>query len=179
MSTVKVTGRTSGRLEPEFDRIFREHYQLVFRTAYGVTGSPEDAEDIVQTIFLRMLRRQFPPDCMRDPRAYLYRAAVNLSLNTMRVRQRHVLTDDAERLESIVNRVRSSDEQLHERLYAAIAELEPEDSEILILRYVHEYDNQKIAQLLGKSRGAVAVRLFRSRVRLKQLIRASHTEKKS
>lgn len=177
MSTVTLSGRTSGLLDQEVDRLFREHYSLVFRTAYGVTGSPEDAEDIVQTIFLRILRREFPPECVRNPRAYLYRAAVNLSLNTVRLRRRHVLTGEVEHFEAAASGP-SPDEERHKRLYEAIAELDPEESEILILRYVHEYSNGEIAKLLGKSRGTVAVRLFRSRARLKQLIRASHTEKK-
>jgi RNA polymerase sigma-70 factor, ECF subfamily len=67
------------------------------RTAYSVTGSRQDAEDVLQTVFLRLLRRGFPPDFGRNPEGYLYRAAVNLSLNTMRARQRQQLVDDVER----------------------------------------------------------------------------------
>jgi RNA polymerase sigma-70 factor (ECF subfamily) len=175
-----LTGLTHEPLAKDIDRIFRENYSLVFRTAYGVTGSPEDAEDVVQTIFLRMLRNETPPESMKSPRAYLYRAAVNLSLNTMRSRQRLVLTNDAEHFEQALNSAgHNSDENLHRRLYEAIAELDAETSEILILRYIHEYSNGEIAKLLGISRGVVAVRLFRSRARLKQLIRAPHTERTS
>src|SRR6185295_13285444 len=101
MLAVAVTGRNRGQLAQEVGRIFEEHYDLVFRTAYGVTGSPEDAEDIVQTIFLRLLGRTLPAEWMKNPRAYLYKAAVNLSLNTIRRRQRHVLTDDFERFEAL------------------------------------------------------------------------------
>ena len=82
----------------ELEQIFREHYQLVYRTAYRVTGSAEDAEDVLQTIFLRLLRREFPPDLKKNPKAYLYRAAVNSSLDTIRSRQRRALTDVAEQL---------------------------------------------------------------------------------
>jgi RNA polymerase sigma factor (sigma-70 family) len=117
---------------------------------------------------------------MRDAKAYLYRAAVNLALNSVKQRQRHVLTDDAERFESLAGTAGTGKgEDLHARVYEAIAQLDPEDSEILILRYVHEYPNGEIAKLLGKSRGSVAVRLFRSRSRLKQIIRASQREKRS
>lgn len=175
-----LTGLTHEPLVKEIDRIFREHYSLVFRTAYGVTGSPEDAEDVVQTIFMRLLRSEFPPECMKSPKAYLYRAAVNLSLNTLRQRARHILTNDAERFEqALLAADAGSKETLHQRLYEAIAELDSETSEILILRYVHEYSNGQIAKLLGISRGVVAVRLFRSRAKLKQLIRAPLTERKS
>ena len=47
-----------------------------------------DADDILQTIFLRLLRRECPPDLGRNPKSYLYRAAVNLSLDTLKARRR-------------------------------------------------------------------------------------------
>ena len=67
MSTETVSGVTSRPLAQDFEQIFREHYQLVYRTACRVTGSPEDAEDVLQTIFLRLLRREVPPDLQNNP----------------------------------------------------------------------------------------------------------------
>jgi RNA polymerase sigma-70 factor (ECF subfamily) len=174
MSTVKLSGVTKAPLTEQLDQIFREHHQLVYRTAYGVTGSREDAQDVVQTIFLRLLRRTCPPDLHRNPKAYLYRAAVNLSLNTVRLRRRHLHANDAERFEDFADTSESdSAEELHQRLYEAIAELDPEAAHTLILRYVHNYRISEIAALLGKSRSVIAVRLFRSRAQLKRLIHAS------
>src|SRR5262249_8262629 len=102
MSIATMPDVISDSLPEELDRIFREHYQMVYRTAYGVTGRGEDAEDILQTLFLHLLRRGSPPDLMRNPKAYLYRAAVNLSLNTIRQRQRDVLTGEMEHFEAAV-----------------------------------------------------------------------------
>jgi RNA polymerase sigma-70 factor (ECF subfamily) len=178
MSIATMSSVTFEPLAQEFERIFREHYQLVYRTAYGVTGSPEDAEDVLQTIFLRLLRRELPPDLAKNPKAYLYRSAVNLSLNTVRSRRRHVLTGDTGRFDRAANADESNTaEELHQRLYQAIAELNPEAAQIVILRYVHNYSDAEIAKLLGTSRGVIAVRLFRSRARLKKLIRAPFGEK--
>lgn len=177
MSTITMSDVTRAPLTEELDRIFREHHLLVYRTAYCVTGSREDAQDIAQTIFLRLLRREFPPDLKRNPKAYLYRAAVNLSLNTIRSRRRHVQVNDVESFEKVATSSESdAAEELHKRLYAAIAELDPEAGQILILRYVHSYSIADIARLLGKSYSLITVRLFRSRTRLKQLIRASQEE---
>ena len=47
-------------VEPDFEAIFREHYRTVYRTAYGVTGTSQDAEDVAQTVFLRLLHHQTP-----------------------------------------------------------------------------------------------------------------------
>ena len=42
----------------EFDRVFRAYHGLVFRTAYRITGNAADAEDVSQTVFLRLFRRE-------------------------------------------------------------------------------------------------------------------------
>jgi len=173
MSTAPAFDVTGRPLAEDFERLFREHHALIYRTARRVTGSPDDAEDVLQTLFLRLLRREIPPDLQKNPKAYLYRAAVNLSLDVVRSRQRHVLTRDAERFECAQPDSSSEDERMNERLLAAIAELGPKSAEILILRYVHNYSDREIAQLLGTTRGTIAVSLFRSRSRLKKLIRAS------
>jgi RNA polymerase sigma-70 factor (ECF subfamily) len=41
----------------DLEQIFREHHGLVFRAAYRITGNAGDAEDVMQTVFLRMLKR--------------------------------------------------------------------------------------------------------------------------
>ena len=173
MPTVALFNLNPAPLAEELDRIFREHHQLVYRTALGVTGSREDAQDVVQTIFLRLLRREFPPDLKSTPKAYLYRAAVNASLNIVRTRRRHVPMEESRGLEVVSSPSEAeAAEELHRRLYAAIAELGSELAQVLVLRYVHSYSIADIAKLLGKSRSDVAVQLFRTRARLKRLIRA-------
>src|SRR5436190_16518592 len=97
MSTAGASHVTVEPLSQDVEDIFRQHYQLVYRTAYGVTGRAEDAEDVVQTIFLRLLQRNVSPDLMKNLKGYLYRAAVNLSLNIVQKQGRH----GAEDVESI------------------------------------------------------------------------------
>src|SRR5947208_1039017 len=145
MHTSSVPRAAGGPFTQEFEEIFQEHYLLVYRTAYGVTGRVEDAEDVVQTIFLRLLQRETSPDLARNPRGYLYRAAVNLSLNVVQARQRQAAEDIDELPASIPEAASSRAEEIHRRLYAAIAELKPKSAEILILRYVHNYSDAQIA----------------------------------
>src|SRR5205809_770734 len=72
----------------DFEQIYREYAPLIYRTAWGVLGNPEDAQDVLQMIFVRLLRREFPPDLQKNPKAYLRRAAVNQSLNILKARRR-------------------------------------------------------------------------------------------
>ena len=177
MSKAAVSDLISEQLTQEFEELFRANYQLVYRTAYGITGRTEDAEDVLQTVFLRLLRRGAPPDLQKNPKGYLYRAAVNLSLTTVQSRQRHVLTDDMESFHSPVSCVPGLQDQLRQQLSSALSQLNPRAVEILILRYEHDYSDAEIARLLGKSRGAVALALFRARGRLKRLMRTSLPDK--
>jgi RNA polymerase sigma-70 factor (ECF subfamily) len=174
MSTVAVF-----KAAQELEDLFNDHYQLVYRTAYSVTNNKEDAEDVLQTIFVGLLRRELPPDLKKNPKAYFYRAAFNLSLNTIRYRKRHPSSGDVESLETVADASdpRTNDD-LDKRLYEAIAELHPTAAQIVILRYAHNHSLADIAKLLGTSRSTVAVSLFRSRARLKKLINAS-LEKRS
>jgi RNA polymerase sigma-70 factor (ECF subfamily) len=156
------------------EEIFREYYQLVYRTARVVTGNADDAQDVLQTIFMRLQRQGSPPD-FKEPKAYFYRAAVRTSLNLLRSRRRHVLIADSDFFET--RRAESADSEiddsLRSQLYRAIDSLSPRTTEILLLRYVEDLTEPQIAKMLGISRGTVAVTLFRALVRLRKLLRSS------
>jgi RNA polymerase sigma-70 factor (ECF subfamily) len=156
-----------------FEQIYREHAPLVYRTAWGVLGSREDAEDVLQTVFLKLLRRECPPDLHKNPRAYLYKAAVTVSLDSLKARRRRpVLVEDAERSEvQAFHPGARFDDEIHQRLYEAIAQLSADAAEVLLLRYMQNKSVAEIARALGMSRTAIAVRLFRSRARLRALLR--------
>jgi RNA polymerase sigma-70 factor (ECF subfamily) len=166
-----LTAVDSQRVQ-QFETIFKAHARLMYRTAYGVLGTHQDAEDVVQTIFLKLIRQEFPPDLEKNPEAYLYRAAVNASLSTIRNRRHEVLVESWQQLERPAPNEFGPDEQ-HRRLYEAIAELKPEAAQIVILRYMHNKSDSEIARIFGVSRGAIALKLFRSRTKLRKLLRES------
>jgi RNA polymerase sigma factor (sigma-70 family) len=165
-------GEVPKQLSQQLERIFDRHYELIYRTAYGLTGSAADAEDIVQTIFVRLLNRELPPDLSTTPERYLYRAAFNLSLNTIRDKKREVLIDNMEVFDASYDTGDTSAEDLalDQALREAIAVLNPAAAQIVILRYVHDYSLAEIARTLGTTRSTVAVSLYRSRSRLKKYL---------
>jgi len=165
---------TTHNAAQELEQIFRDHYQFVYRTAFSVTGSETEAEDILQTIFATLLRREIQPALRANPRAYLYRAAFNQSLNLIRSRKRHPTTD-VEVLETVAAAPPSTvEEELEGQLCEAIQQLNEGAAQIVILRYVHNYSIAEIAKSLRTTQSTVAVSLFRSRARLKKLILAAH-----
>jgi RNA polymerase sigma-70 factor (ECF subfamily) len=158
----------------DVEDLFCQHHELVYRTAYSILNNAADAEDVVQTLFLRLVRRQMPADVRTNVTGYFYRAAVNQSLDILRSRRRYELVADVEAFDAPVpSEEPRFAERMHVHLEAALAELSPEAVHILVLRYTHGYSDRQIAALLGVSRIAIAVRLLRSRARLKKLMSIS------
>ena len=71
----------------EVERLFRAHHGLVFRTAYRITGNATDAEDVLQTIFLRLVKRDASAPPLENSETYLRRAAINAALDVIRARR--------------------------------------------------------------------------------------------
>ena len=113
-----------------FAGLYERHYETVFRTALRVTGNPADAEDVLQTVFLRVLARG-GDDAL--PAAYFKRAAVNASVDVLRRRALHaesVYDDGAPQVAVQPSLL------LKERLRRAIASLDSEDASLFLLRHV-------------------------------------------
>src|ERR1700722_16155829 len=66
-------------------RLFAEHHRRILVAAYRITGSMADAEDVAQTVFLRLADSD--AEGMKNPGSYLYRAAINGALDLLRRRK--------------------------------------------------------------------------------------------
>jgi RNA polymerase sigma-70 factor (ECF subfamily) len=143
-----------------------------------VTGNSQDAEDVLQTVFLRLMRREGGAPLTENLGPYLHRAAINAGLDLLRSRRASRLTplEDVEPV--LVDASQRGPEQLHgsseirEQVRQALASQSPKAAEIFILRYFEGYDNKEIAAMVGSSASTVAVILHRTRNRLRDEIRS-------
>ena len=163
---------------PDLDRIFREHYTMVFRAAFRVTGNAGDAEDVTQTVFLRLLRRDRGAEAVANMEAFLRRSAVNAALDLIRSRQAAQsipLEDVAPLLRAnpslAPDRVQRSAE-IRQWLREAVARLSPRAAEMFVLRFFEGKDNPEIAEFLGTTAASVAVTLSRTRDRIQEEFRS-------
>jgi len=160
----------------EVELLYREHHDHVFRAAYRVTGSVVDAEDVLQTVFLRLVRRNEKVDLSPSPGSYLHRAAVNASLDLLRsrTRSRSVSIDevafDAPRSSEPSPETQQLDRELQNQIRRSIATLGPKAAEIVVLKYFEGHSNLEIAEMLGTSQMVIGVLLHRARTRLRKEI---------
>ena len=155
------------------EAIFREHHGSVFRAAYRITGNAADAEDVLQTVFMRLLRRDDQPDLSNSAGSYLHRAAVNAALDMLRRRKRARavdLDDVGDQLVDTANQPERDrgNREIARRLREALTHLSPRQAEIFTLRYLEGLGNLEIARMLGSSQTSIAVILHRARHRLQK-----------
>ena len=162
----------------ELERIFRENHALVFRAAYRITANAGDAEDVLQTVFLRMLKRDAGAEPVGNMASFLHRAAVNAALDLMRSRQniRNIPLDElepvlAEPAHRGPERAQSSGE-IRDWLRGALARLNPRIAEMFAMRFFEGKENPEIARLMNTTPGTVAVTISRTRDRLEKEFRA-------
>jgi RNA polymerase sigma-70 factor, ECF subfamily len=146
-----------------FAELYERHSEMVYRAALRVTGRPADAEDVLHTVFLRVLSGNERDEAAGRPAAYFRRAAVNAAVDLLRRRAVHAETvyDDRAPHAAVEPAL-----LLKEQLRRAIATLDREDAALFLLRYVEGLSNQELAEMFRLEKNNVAVRLHRIRLRL-------------
>jgi RNA polymerase sigma-70 factor (ECF subfamily) len=146
-----------------FAEQYERYYEAVFRAALRVTGNPADAEDVLQTVFLRVMARGGDVEDVALPAAYFRRAAVNAAVDVLRRRELHAESayDDRAPHAAVQPRL-----LLKERLRRAIAALDSEDASLFLLRHVEGLSIGELAGMFKIEKNNVTVRLHRIRHRL-------------
>jgi RNA polymerase sigma-70 factor (ECF subfamily) len=160
----------------QLSQLFADHHRRVLVAAYRITGSMADAEDVVQTVFLRLGKGEgLPP---KNAGSYLYRAAINGALDLLR-RRKIALVEPIDAAASVPSASRAdapdigiTRSELAGQLRQAISELPPRAAEMFTLRYIEELGNREIAALMGTSQAVVAVTLHQTRSRLQKKLAA-------
>ena len=155
----------------QLSQLFADHHRRVLIAACRITGSMADAEDVAQTVFLRLGRGEGVP--LTNAGSYLYRAAVNGALDLLR-RRRIAAVEPIDAAESIASTRLTSPEtrvtrlEMAAQLRQAISELPSRAAEMFTLRYIEDLGNREIAALMGTSQAVVAVTLHQTRSKLKK-----------
>ena len=161
----------------QLEEVFREHQACVLKAAYRITGSMADAEDVSQSVFLRLARGTVDSDRISNLQGYLRRAAVNAALDLIRSRG-HREVVPVETADELQSNSSSSPEralsslEMKRWLRRELAALSPRAAEMFALRYLEGLDNPEIARTMNTSQAVVAVTLHRARARLKKGLRS-------
>lgn len=169
--TVLMEAVSAGRLEC-LGELFERHHRALYAFLLRLTGAPAAAEDLVQEVFLRVLkyRGSFRPGSPFEP--WVYALARNAAVDLHRKRGAALLEeDDLDRRESPAPGVHEEavGRQSARLLRRAFRSLTTEQREVLVLARFESRPYADIAECLGCSVGAVKLRVHRAVRRLARL----------
>ncbi len=141
------------------------HGRELLRFVSGRITNADEARDLVQEVFLRAMLHDRGLCSIGNPRAWLFHVARNLLIDRYRLTREQIPLDDAD-----YPAPEDSDqpvEALSACLPRALAELAPEDREVLTLCDIEGLSQQAYAERLGLTLPAAKSRILRARKRLK------------
>ncbi len=159
----------------DFEEIVSEHKDRIARLVYRLLGWSGDAEDVVQEVFLRVLKNLKSFRGESSMSTWLTKIAVNTCHSHrrhLRVKLRAFRAMAHDRLQnpsSPPDGAAGKRESL-ERVRRAVQKLRPSYRDVVVLRYLQEMKTVQVADVLGISPSAVEVRLHRARQQLKGLL---------
>lgn len=143
---------------PDIQNLFHQYKNDVYRLALSYTRSPQEAEDISQSVFLRLM--EHPRITPGKEKAWLMQVTANQCRSLLRS---HWWSRTEPMPETIPA---SSDEP--DSVRDAVMSLDPKYRVVVYLYYYEQYTTREIAQILRISQSSVSTRLFRAREILKK-----------
>ena len=165
-----------------FGTLVRRHQRRIFRLAFHLVRTGAEAEDVTQETFVRAYQALDRFDGRSEPFTWLYRIAVNLSLNTIRARKatRDSTPSDDPRIEALLTETRPSQgsdpaaathqKQLAIALCDGIDKLSDTLRTTLILVCIDGVGHDEAAKILGCPEGTVAWRVHEARRKLREYL---------
>ncbi len=158
-----------------FDKLYTQYADKLYRFIFFRVSNEALAEDLVAEVFVRALNRieSFRGKTEASFAAWLYRIARNLITDHYRKQGKVQSTSLEEAYALADNRPdpfqHAATRQTHEELYKVIGQLTPDQQQVILFRFFEGMGNAQIAEILGKTEGAVKALQHRALATLKRL----------
>lgn len=144
------------------ENIITTYGDLLYRTGIMILGNPQDVEDVLQEVMLKVLQKAPVFRDKEHEKAWLLRVTMNLCKDMLRYRHRRQYLP----IDELALEADTEDKELLQE----IAALPPKWKMVLLLHYVEGYSLKEIAGILSVSENAVKKRMQRAKKGLKERI---------
>jgi RNA polymerase sigma-70 factor (ECF subfamily) len=157
-----------------FTALVVRYQRPIYNAAFWILRKAEDASDITQIVFLRVAQRLDEYDAHYKFFSWIYRIAINESLNLLRRNGREEAIDDEVELPGPAGddpERLAADAQLSARIRSALMRMSTADRMVLTLRHFSEFSYQEIGQILDLDEKKVKSRLYEARQHLRSMLK--------
>jgi RNA polymerase sigma-70 factor (ECF subfamily) len=149
-----------------FELLVDEYQGVLYHLALRMTGNSEDARDLTQNVFLKVWRNLGRYDASYRFYSWIYRIALNESLNFVQRRKRHDELDERIPADTPTPAAGAQAADRERLIQEAMQDLTPEYRQVIVLRHFQNLSYEEIAQMIGIPEKTVKSRLFTARQRL-------------
>ena len=155
----------------EFKQRFMPHHKLLYRVAYHLTGNAQDAEDLLQDMYLRLWQKRDNLPIEATEEAYLMTMMRNLFIDQRRKKHLHASAEPKEDTmppdeQSLECQIDARDEA--RQMESLIHELPERDRKVLRMHLIEDRSYEEIEQDIGLSQGNIRIIVMRARQKLRQ-----------
>jgi len=167
---LKLVSESRQGSRASFERLLLRYEKSIFNAAYRILRDYEDAKDVTQNVFLKAFQNLEHFDEKHRFFSWIYRIALNESINLCKSRRRFDPAEDA-RIE-----VRNTPENLLSRkelggvIQAALMSLEFDYRVVIVLRHFNDFSYQEMGEILEIPEKTVKSRLFTARTLLREIL---------
>ena len=155
----------------EFKQRFMPHYKLLYRVAYQLTGNAQDAEDLLQDLYLKLWQKRddLPDEAMKE--AYLVTMIRHLFVDQQRLKRLNTSAELKEEAsppdeQSLDHQIDAKDEA--RKMEGLIHQLPERDAKIIQMHLMEDRSYEEIEQDTGLSQGNIRIIVMRTKKKLKQ-----------
>ena len=152
-----------------FEAYFKERYSLVYRVAFMQMKGHADAEDVLQEVFVRLLKYQPQFENSEHEKAWFIRTTINICKDIIKSKW-HSTTVSIEKIPESEKNFFSLPHVKEDETLWAVLELPEKYRIVVILHCLEGYSLREISQILHIGRSAVSMRLYRAKNILKNRI---------
>ncbi|MCX6234334.1 MAG: RNA polymerase sigma factor [Bacteroidetes bacterium] len=153
-----------------YGKLIRMYQQPVYRLAFKMTGSREDAKDLTQIIFMKAYINLKTFATTRKFFSWIYRIALNETLNHLKSARQFVDLDDEEIIDHGSPEEVYATKERKVMVQRALLTLDPKHRSLVIMKYYDGLSYEEISEVTGLPMKKVKSRLFEARQNLKEYL---------
>ena len=154
----------------QFEAFVRRYQDMVYGTAVRLLGSPAEAEDAAQTVFLKAYEHLGDYDPKFKFYSWIYRIALNESINALQRRRRSEPLTEQELDDHDGPDDEVGNQQASRRVQAALMTLRPDYRAVIVLKHFLDSSYEDMSEILGVPDKTVKSRLFTARQALREAL---------
>lgn len=158
------------KIEKQFVSLYDQYADAIFRFCFFKTGDREIAKDLTQDVFIKVFNHLTKDESVTNEKAFVYTIAKNVVIDFWRKKTSVHESELPEGfMQSVPSNLRTDLLAEYTSFLSLLDKLQPEDREVILLRYIDDLSGKEMAEILGERENTVLVRISRATAKLRDL----------